>query len=231
LRAIARLPWTLFMCAAVVTLFFVVIEWSGVKIPEKFLAGAVMGPAWPNDWPQKLVSPFDSRDDEPEKPRTYAQAVIEVTFESVGLVWLLLIPHYPFLLLGTGEFVLKAAPYLLAPVWWTFYWFIIALNVVEITWDIANLLRNRWQGPHNAQHLAKKVLGLIPLLFLLAAPGRILVTLKNPADTTHATTLARINHGIYIGFEVIAAIVSIQLAWDVGRISIGAYRKHLAGAR
>jgi hypothetical protein len=224
LHAVARLPWTLFMCAAVVTLVFVVIEWSGAEVPARFLAGAARG----SDWPQGIVSPFDPKLDKGKKPRTYAQALIEVTFESIGLVWLLLVPHYPFLLMGPGVFVLKISPYLLAPVWWTFYWFIIVLNVVEITWHIFDLLKDRWQGPRHAQHLVTKVLGLIPLLVVLAAPGRVLVVLKNPADTSHAATLAHINHGIYIGFEFIAAIVVLQLLWTVGRMSLEAYRRRLA---
>jgi hypothetical protein len=232
LRAVAQLPWTLLITAATVTLVFAVIEWSGAKIPEKFAAGAAMG----SDWPPGLVSPFDARPfdpsiDERKKPRTYAHAVVEVIFGWILLVWLLLVPHYPFLLMGPGAIYLQVTPYQLVPAWWTFYWCIVVLNLVELAWRLVDLLQNRWQEPHHAQHLVKKVLGLIPLLVVLAAPGRVLVVLKSPADTTHAAALAQINNGVYRGFEVIAAIVFLQLLWMIGRMSIEAYRRRLAAAR
>jgi hypothetical protein len=224
LRALAQFPWILFISAAVVTLVFAVLERSGAKIPEKFAAGGAIN----NEWPQGLVSPFDAQLDERKKPRTYANAVIEVIFESIGLVWLLLVPHYPYLLMGPGAAYLKAVPYQLAPVWWTFYWCIIVLNIVELTWNFVDLLQERWQAPRHAQRLVKSFLGLIPLVVIMAAPGRALIVLKNPADTTHAATLAQINNGVYRAFEVIAAIVFLQLLWTIGRMSVEAYRRRLA---
>ena len=227
LGAVAQLPWVLFITAAMVSLVFAVIERSGAKIPEKFTAGAAIG----NDWPRGIVSPFDASLDDRKKPRTYANAVIEVIFEWLSLVWLLLVPHYPYLLMGPGAIYLKLTPYQLAPAWWTFYWCIIVLIVVELTWHIVDLLQHRWQGPRRAQHLVKKLLGLIPLVVILAAPGRELVLLKDPADSTHAATLAQINNGVYRGFEVIAAIVFLQFVWMIGRLSVEAYRRRLAAAR
>jgi hypothetical protein len=227
LSAVAQMPWVLFITAAVVTLVFAVIERSGAKIPEKFAAGAALG----NDWQQGIKSPFDAQLDERRKPRTYAQAVIEVIFEWLALVWLLLVPHYPYLLFGPGAWYLRSLPYQLAPVCWTIYWCIVALNVVDLSWHIVDLLQHRWQGSRRAQHLVKSALGLIPLLVVLAAPGRVLVELKNPADTVHAATLAQINNGVYRAFEVITAIVILQLLWAIGRTSVEAYRKRLAAAR
>lgn len=227
LVAVLQLPWVLFMAAAVVTLVFAVIERSGAKIPEKFAAGAAIG----NDWQQGIKSPFDAQLDDRKKPRTYANAVTEVIFESIGLVWLLLVPHYPYLLMGPGAAYLKAVPYQLAPMWWTFYWCIIVLNIVELAWNFVDLSQDKWQGPRRAQHLVKKVLGFIPLLVVLAAPGRVLVELRNPADATHAATLTQINNGLYRAFEVIAAIVFLQLLWTIGRMSVEAYRRRLAAAQ
>jgi hypothetical protein len=227
LSAVAQMPWVLFMTAAVVTLVFAVVERGGAKIPEKFAAGAATG----SDWPRVAVLPFDAQPDHRKKPRTYAQAVIEVIFEWLALVWLLLVPHYPYLLMGPGAPYLKAAPFQLAPVWWTFYWCIVVLNVIDLAWHVVDLLQDRWQGPRHVQHLVKSVLGLIPLVVIMAAPGRVLIELKNPADTVHAAMLAQINNAIYRGFEVIAAIVILQLLWAIGRTSVEAYRKRLAAAR
>lgn len=225
--AVFHLPWVLFINAAVVTLIFAIVERSGAQIPEKFVRGAAMG----NDWPHVPVSPFSAQLDKAKKPKTYAQAVIEVIFGWIVLVWLLLVPHFPILLLGPGVVILKVAPYQLAPVWWTFYWCIVVLNATELAWRVIDLLQERWQGPHQAQHLVKKALGLVPLLVVLAAPDRVLIVLKNPADAAHAAALAQINLDLYRAFELIAAIVFLQLLWLAGRMSLEAYRRRLAAVR
>ncbi len=226
-RALLQLPWILFVNAAIVTLIFAIVERSGAKIPEKFAQSAAMGP----DWMDKAAPPFDAHREKGKKPKSYAQAVAEVVFGWVLLVWLLLVPHYPYLLMGPGAVYLSITPYELTPIWWTFYWCIVVLNTVELIWRMVDLLRDRWQGPRRAQHLVKKVLGLVPLVIVLAAPGRTLVMLKDPADVTNAAAVAQINHWAYTGFEIVAAIVVLLLIWTVGKMSLEAYRKRLAAAR
>jgi len=225
--ALAQLPWVLFVNAAIVTLVFAILERSGVKIPE----GAANGAPTDTDWTRGVASPFHAALDKRRKPKTYAQAVIEVISGWIVLIWLLLVPHYPFLLMGPGVLYLKVTPFQLAPVWWTFYWCVVVLNVAELTWRIIDLLRDRWQESHLARHLVKQACDLIPLLIILAAPGRVLVLLKNPADMTHASALAQINLWTYRGFEAIATIVFLQLVWTTGRMSLEAYRRRLATAR
>lgn len=219
LQAVLEMPWILFVNASVITLVFVILERFGLnKIPEKFAQGAAMSDAWPG----AMTSPMDARPDGRKKPKTYAQAVAEVIFGWIVLVWLLLVPHYPYLLMGPGAAYLNVTPYQLAPMWWTFYWCIVALNVVELTWRIVDLLQGRWQQPHIAQHFVKKMLGLIPLIVVMAAPGRVLVVLKNPADTVHAAGLSQINWSLYRAFEVVAVIVVVQLLWAAGKLSVSA---------
>lgn len=222
--AALQLLWILFINAAVVTLVFVVLERSRVKIPEKFAQGAAMG----NHWPQAVASPFDSRPQGRKKPKTYAQAVIEVIFGWLVLVWMLLVPHYPVLLMGPGVVVLTLSPFKLAAVWWTFYWCIVLLNAGELAWHTVDLLQERWQGPHPARRLVEQALGLVPLMVVLAAPARVLIVLKDPADLSHAAALTQINLWTYRGFAVIAAIVFLQLASMAVRMSLDAYRRRLA---
>lgn len=221
--AALQLPWVLFITAAVVTLNFAIWERSGASW-AKLARGAVMS----NGWQQAAVLPFDVRHDGRKKLKTYVQAVIEVVAGWLGLVWLLLVPHYPFLLLGPGSAYVNAMPYRFAPVWWAFYWCIVVLATGDLLWRTIDLLQDRWQGPHRAQRLMKNILGLAPLLIVLAAPGHALVVLKNPADIAHAAALAQINLYIYRGFEVIAAIVFLQVAWTAGGMSLEAFRKRLA---
>ncbi len=225
--AVAHLPWVLFINAAIVTLVFAIVERSHAKIPEKFAQGAAMG----NDWPHAAVSPFDAQRDGRKKPKSYAQAVAEVIFGWILIVWLLLVPHYPYLLMGPGVVILTATPYQLAPVWWTFYWCVVALSSLWLAWQIVDLLRERWQERHPTRRLVRQGLDLIPPLVLLAAPGRVLVVPKNPADTAHAAALAQVNQWMYRGFEVVAVIVLLQLAWMAGRMAMEAYRRRLAAAR
>jgi hypothetical protein len=224
-RAVAQLLWVLLISAAVVTLIFALLERSGAKIPDKFAQGTAMS----NDWPQGAMSLCDVRLDGRKKPKTYAQAVVEVIVGWIALMWFLLVPHYPFLLMGPGAIYLKMAPYQLAPIWWTFYWCVVLLNAVELAWRMADLLRDRWQGPHHAQRLVKLAFGFVPLLVVLAVPGRMLFLLKDPADAAaHHAALDQMNLWTYRGFEVIAAITLLQLVWMVGRISLEAYRRRLA---
>jgi hypothetical protein len=228
-RALVQLPWILFVNAAVVTLIFALIERSGAKIPEKFAATAALGA----DWSQGVKRPFHAELTEGGKPRTYAQAVAEVIFGWILLAWLLLVPHYPVLLMGPGAAFLKVTPLQLTHVWWTFYWCVVVLNAAELAWRIVDLVRDRWQGPRRAQKLAVQFFGLAPLLIVLAAPGRILVQLKNPAadGAAYGATLAQINQWAYRGFEVIAVIAFLQLLWMAGQMTIAAYRRRLATAR
>lgn len=225
-RALIQLPWSLFITAAVVTLTFAIVERSRAKLPEKFTQGGALGP----DWMDKAAPPFHAPGENGKKPKSYAQAVAEAIFGWVLLAWLLLVPHYPYLLLGPGAFYLEITPYILTPVWWIFYWCVVALNAVEQIWRMADLLRDRWQGPHRAQHLVKRTIALVPLVIVLAAPGRTLVMLKDPADVTNAAAVAQINHVAYTGFEIVAAITILQLIWTVGKMSLEAYRKRLAAA-
>jgi hypothetical protein len=143
-------------------------------------------------------------------------------------VWLLLVPHYPYLLMGPGAIYLSITPYKLTPVWWFFYWCVVALSAVELVWRMVDLLRDRWQGPHTTQHLVKKISGLVPLAVVLSAPGRTLVMLKDPADVANAASAAQINHWAYIAFEIAGAVAVLQLVWMAGKKSVEAYRKRLA---
>jgi len=91
------------------------------------------------------LPPLENEGDTVGKPRSYAYAVAEVAFGFILLVWLLLVPRHPFLLLGPGAVYLAASPFELAPVWWTFFWWCVAMNVLQLVWRCINLLRGAWQ--------------------------------------------------------------------------------------
>ena len=230
--AVAGLPWALLITAAVVTLAFAVLEAAGTRHPGMFAAGKClpfgpMAPAWsPADLP-----PLGAEGK--KKPRSFAMALAEVIFGFLFFGWLLLIPHYPFLIFGPGAWYLASLPYKLAPVWWTFYWCVVAINGFELTWKTVELARGAWQGEKPLRHLAMQLLSLIPLGVLMTAPGRTLFLLKNPAaDAARlGAQLAEANKGLETGVSIACAVVAVLLVWRAGKLSVGAWRKRLAAAR
>jgi len=158
------------------------------------------------------------------------RALLQVFSGAVMLAYVLLVPHYPFLLFGPGEWYLRSLPYQLAPVWWTFYWCLVGINAFELTWHVVELARGAWQRPKSrARHIAMNALSLIPLIVLLTAPNHMLFLLKNPADAAKlGATLAAVNKGVLQGLAVVAAIVVIKLVWRIVQASLEAYRKHVA---
>ena len=227
-NSLLGIPGILMTTAAWITLVFAVIEFFASRHPGKCLPIAGMSGAWnPGTLPPLEKTPSNGG-----KPRSYATAVAEVVFGFILLVWLLLIPRHPFLLMGPGIFYLNASPFQLADVWWTFFWWIVALNIIQLAWNCIDLMRGAWQQPAAARHIVFKVFGLIPLGILLFAPGHVYVTLRHPAldQALHGATLGTINNSIHFGLTVIATISVLQLVWDVSQLILANYRKRVAAA-
>jgi hypothetical protein len=224
--SLVRLPGVLLITAGWVTLAFAVIEFSAARNPEKFPAFASNAMSWS---PASLP-PLEKNTVQNQAQRSRAHAIAEVVFGFLLLVWLLLIPSFPFLLLGPGAFYLAASPYKLAPVIWQFYWWIVGLNALQLTWHAVDLARGAWAVPPRAQHLVVKAFGLIPLGLLLAAPGGALVELKQPglALPQNAPAVGLINHWAHVGLLAIGAITVAQLMWDLGQAGMEVWRKRSA---
>lgn len=229
-----RLPWIWLINAAITTLIFAVVEMSGARFPEKFgalgsMANSIAGPMTAQ-WSPLDLPPVDLGDSDWFKPRSFTRALLQVFSGCLFLAYILLVPHYPFLLFGPGEWYLKSLPYQLAPVWWTFYWCLVAMNALELTWKIVELARGAWQRPKNrARHLAMHALSLIPLGILLAAPNHALFLLKNTADAAKlGAALAAANKGVLLALEIAAVVVALQLVWGIVRAGLEAYRNRVA---
>jgi hypothetical protein len=226
LDAVLHIPGVLITTAAWVTVIFAALELGGN-------CGAFKLPALPipfADWDPAKLPPLDAQVAGGKKPRTYAQAVAEVIFGFLVLVWLLLVRNHPAVMFGPGAAYFETTPYQLAPVWLEFYWWIIALNAVQLVWRSIDLLRGGWQHPARMQHIVVKAMGLTPLVLLLTTPGHILLTLKNPAldQARYGDALVSINKGVYTGFAVVAAIASVQLIADLWTASSEARRQREA---
>jgi hypothetical protein len=225
LEALLHLPLVILYTAAWCTLVFAAIEYAVtrglIKLPQVEHLSTLWAPG---------VLPAAELRTQGKKPRSYSQAVAEVVVAFFLLDWLLLIPHHPWLLMGPGAAFLNVSPYQLAPVWWQFYWAIIALNIVQLGWNLENLLRGKWRQPHPVKQIVFKFMGLIPLVFVLAARDHVLIVLKHPAldEARYGATLDSINFYTYRGFLVVAAITSIQLIWELYQLSRNAYRNRAA---
>ena len=229
LVAVLRAPGILIITAAWVTGVFAAIEFAVTHSPAKFPANVVAHVDWS---PGKLPTVEDVAP-EGKRPRSFAHAVAEVVFGFLALVWLLLIPQHPYLLMGPGAAYLCVSPFQLAPVWAQFFWCIVVLNLVHVGWRSIDLARGAWQKSRAAQHITVKTIGLIATLVLIAAPDRAWVLLKHPAiDAAHyGATVNSINHALYGGLLWAVAISAMIWLWQIGRLCVDYYRKRAAAAK
>ena len=221
--AAVRLPFVLIQVAAWVTVVFAAIEFVAVRYPEKCPPIAGFYARWsPRDLP-----PLEPPAAAGHKRRTYAHAVTEVIFGFIFLAWLLLVPEYPYLMFGPGVAYIHASPFHPAPVWMTFYWWLVGLNAIQLAWHCVDLLRGTWQQPGRAVHIVSKILGLIAIVVLTNAPDRVYVLLKRPEMdlARYGQTLDTLNHTLHSAFLLICVIVALQLAWDIIQATLQSYRK------
>ena len=221
--SLVRTPGILINVAAWVTLVFVAFEFFAARYPEK--CPSLVGMT--DKWNPSSLPPLEKVDLTGRKPRSFTLAVAEIVIGFLLIAWLLLIPSHPFLLMGPGVVVLRIAPYQLAPVWWTFYWWIVGLNALQVAWKTIDLARGQWQHPAPIRQIIFKAVGVIPIALLLSVHDHIYVVLKNPSadQLRYGQNLDVINNSIRLGFSVICAIVVVQLAWDIGKIVWDAYRR------
>jgi hypothetical protein len=223
-----RTPGVLLQVAAWVTLVFAAIDFARVKYPH--MCPSI--PGFTQSWNPSSLPPLDKDAQRTGKRRSFTQAVVEIILTAFFLGWLLLIPHYPFLILGPGAAYLEAGPFELSPVWWTFFGWIIALNILQIVWRCIDLARGTWERQSRIQQVLFKTFGLIPVIILLMAPGHIYIWLKNPAvdQARYGHSVAQVNNAIHLGFAVVCAIVVLQLAFDLGKWAWEAYRDRATAA-
>ena len=225
--AILRVPFVLVTTAGWVTLIFVAIEFAVKRYPGKWSATIPCSVDW---IPSKMPSIEDLATPR-EKRRTAAQAVAEVVFGIVFLVWLLLIPQHPYLLIGPGAAYLQASPLLLTTIWIQFYWCVLALNLLMIAWRLFDLASGTWRQTQRAQEIAMKLFALIPFSLLLS--GHVWVTLKYPLENQarYGGTVTAINQIVRISLISVCIIIALQLLWEIAQIGLSTYRKRVTAGR
>lgn len=101
-----------------------------------------------------------------ERKPSLLQTACELAFNFVGLIWLLLLPHNPFLILGPAASFLKAGP-----IWHTFYIPILALAVFGLLRSGMTLLRPQWTWWPALGQILHSVFVLTILKLILDAIG------------------------------------------------------------
>ena len=231
--ALIHAPLALLTTAAWVTAIFAAIEFFLRNYPSKLPANLPAEISAFNslgaNWSPSALPPVEASQNGFGKPRSYFEAVVEVVAGYLCLIWLLLVPHYPFLLLGPGALYLNHSPFQFAPVWVPFYWCVVAINVLQLAWQSVNLARGQWRFKSRSQLIVVSIVGLIPQIILLTANNHAYVFLKHPlADQLqYGQTVDTINAGVFKCMTLILVITILQLLWNAGRKSVAAHRKRI----
>jgi hypothetical protein len=138
----------LFIAAGMVTLVFAILERTSAHLKAEC------------PWDPLKLPPV--RKDE-RKP-SLLKAVCELGFGFFGLIWLLLVPHNPGLILGPAAAFLKAGPML-----HTFYIPIVLLSVAALLRSAITLARPQWTWFPLLSQLLQTVFTLIVLNYMIEA--------------------------------------------------------------
>jgi|CZKF01.1.fsa_nt_gi hypothetical protein len=226
LAIVLRLPDGLLRTATWVTLIFAIIEFAAARCPGKF---PTLAPPSTN-WSPSALPPRDRQLAGGKKPRSFAYAVTEVIFGFLFLVWWLLVPSHPYLLIGPGVLYWHASPFQLAPFSVLFYWWVVAVNGLQLAWRSADLIRGSWSRPRTVQNMVVSAIGLIPLALLLSITDHAYVLLKHPEldQARYGAALTSINLSIRWSALVICAIAILELLFGGGRMILDYYHKRVA---
>jgi hypothetical protein len=138
----------LFIAAGIITLIFAIIERTSAQLGSEC------------KWDPLKLPPVRKDEHKPSR----LKAVCEFGFNIFGLVWLLLVPKYPFLILGPAAAFLKAGPIL-----HTFYIPFVLLSVLALVRSGITLARPQWAWFPLLSQLLHSVLMLILLRYMIQA--------------------------------------------------------------
>lgn len=148
LRTFGDLWSGLFIAAGIITLIFAIVERTSAHLGAEC------------KWDPLKLPPVRP----PERKPSRLKGACEFGFNIFGLVWLLLLPHSPFLILGPATAFLKAAPLL-----HTFYVPFVLLSLVALVRSGIALARPQWDWFPLLGQLLHSALMLILLHFMIGA--------------------------------------------------------------
>ncbi len=141
-----------FIAAGVITLVFVILERTHAVADITC------------KWDPSSLPPLEAA----ERKTSAFQAVCELGFGVFGIVWLLLVPQHPFLILGPAAAFLKGAP-----LWHTYYLPIVLLCAWNLSRSAITLAKPAWDWYPKLSELISTALTLVLIHFMLKAAGQI----------------------------------------------------------
>jgi len=184
--AIFRLFPTLFVFWGIVTIVFAGIDYARTKPVAR---------ARLEQWdPSKLPA---LKPQQAVKQKSFAIRVVELAVHVLWMLYVLMIPAHPFLILGPGAATFRSMGIHLAPVWHTFFVLLFVLLSVQLVMKIV-ALRSGEQVLLKPLDLAANFIGIVGIS-LLAFARQIIVSSNPTADLQQ---LATINHALILAFRI-----------------------------
>ncbi|MGH9616400.1 MAG: hypothetical protein ACRD28_06620, partial [Acidobacteriaceae bacterium] len=126
-----------------------------------------------------------------------ASAIWGMTSSALTFLWLLAIPHYPWLLLGPSAYYVTPAP-----LWYLYYRVLLAFAAVSTVENVVRVVRPAWKNIASVLHISIVLGGLILLRQMMHHPVAFDLR-QGVAATAHAKGVV----------AIVNAVVVISLPW------------------
>ena len=134
----------MFIAAGIITLVFAIVERTALSALEQTGSCA--------KWDPLKLPPLRKE----EQAFSPLKLFCETMFASIGLCWVLLVPHYPALILGPAAGMLQAGP-----IWHVFYLPLVFLSVLAVLRPAITMSKPSWRAFPLWSQLLQTVLTLI----------------------------------------------------------------------
>jgi hypothetical protein len=176
-----------FVAAGVITLVFAILERTHTFADISC------------KWDPSTLPPLEKT----ERKKSLFQTNCELVFNVFGFVWLLLIPHHPFLVLG------PASGFLLpGPIWQSFYLPIVLLAAAVIVRYVIILARPQWRAFPLWSQIAQAIVTMILVNAMINAVGHTVNSDWHPFVAVAAGLRDSEKYG---QLSKIAAIVNVSI--------------------
>jgi hypothetical protein len=146
-----------------------------------------------------------------------ARAVFELVLIAACLVWLLLLPGSPELLLGQGARILAVAP-----VWHAMYVPIVLLTAAAAALRVVDVVRPYWTPARSAARIAVQAAGIVMVGQLLRA-GEWVVAVPGaslPGGRSLDRLLDVVNRSVQIGLFIAAVVSLFEIGREINRLRL-----------
>ncbi len=204
LAAVLRIPGILLNVAIWVTIVFVILEftWEGVAKKCNLF----------DSWKPRTLPPLEEAGkSSPKHP------LMELAGSLAFAIYLLILPRYPYLLIGPGALFLKNAPFQIAPAMAAAYWSFVALAFLQVAAKVLFLVRRNWISAKPYFGYFARAISFAVLLLLLWVPEYFVISPASAGIAKYQQMVGDLNHAIRMGLKVILFIVFANTVWELRR--------------